>query len=136
LYLIPIVIIFAGIMQVAEQWLIRTKQFSINARVTFLQSIIINGGKAGIGFIHPVASVLVVLTVLGNALRAFMMIFFAKKPNVKMNEFKNNEPKSLKLLAKEFYDFPAYRAPEMFLTTVSHSVPVLMLTAFFGPASA
>src|SRR5699024_10608796 len=37
LYLIPLVIIFAGIVQVLEQWLIRTNQFSINAKVSFLQ---------------------------------------------------------------------------------------------------
>src|SRR5699024_4538293 len=31
---------------------------------------------------------------------------------------------------------PVYRAPEMFLNAISQGLPVLMLTAFFGPASA
>src|SRR5690606_18773622 len=35
LYLIPLVITFAGIMQIIEQWLIRTNQFSINAKASF-----------------------------------------------------------------------------------------------------
>lgn len=135
LYLIPIVIIFAGLMQVSEQWLIRTKQFSINARVTFLQSLIINGGKIGIGFFHPVSSVLVVMTAIGNGLRAGMMIAFAKKSNYEEVRT-NQENKSIKKLAKEYYDFPAFRAPEVFLNAVSNGLPVLMLTAFFGPAAA
>src|SRR5699024_6863338 len=47
LYLIPIVIIFAGIMQVSEQWLIRINQFAINAKANFLQSLVTNGSKVG-----------------------------------------------------------------------------------------
>jgi len=136
LYLIPLVIIFAGVMQVAEQWLIRTKQFSINARVTFLHSLIINGSKVGIGFINPVAAVLVVLSALGNGLRAAMMIMFAKRSSYQMDIELKEERKSLKVLAKEHYDFPLYRAPEVFINAISQGLPVLMLTAFFGPASA
>src|SRR5699024_10434936 len=81
LFLIPLVIIFAGLMQVAEQWLIRTKQFSINARVTVLQSIIINGSKIGFGYIYPVVTILIILNTLADGLRAVMMIFFAKQSN-------------------------------------------------------
>lgn len=136
LYLIPLVIIFAGLMQVSEQWLIRTKQFSINARVTFLHSLIINGSKVGIGFINPIAAVLVVLTALGNGLRAFMMIFFAKRSDYNLKLEDSKKRKSIKDLAKEHYDFPLYRAPEVFLNAISGGLPVLMLTAFFGPASA
>src|SRR5699024_3705581 len=50
LFLIPIVLILAGLMQVSNQWLIRTKQFGINAKATFFQSLISNVGKIGIGF--------------------------------------------------------------------------------------
>lgn len=134
MYLIPLVIIFSGLMQVAEQWLIRTRQFVINARVTVIQSIIINGSKVGIGFITPVASVLVLLSVLANGLKALMMVFFAKRAQVQ-NESKGKR-KSLKRLAKEYYDFPLYRAPEVFLNAISQGFPVLMLTAFFGTTSA
>ena len=136
LYLIPLVIIFAGLMQVTEQWLIRTKQFGINARVTFLQSLILNGSKVGIGFLNPIASVLVVLSAFGDGLKALMMIMFARRANYQVDDKLSDEKKSLKALAKEHYDFPLYRAPEVFLNAVSQGLPVLMLTAFFGPVSA
>lgn len=142
LYLIPLVIIFAGLVQVAEQWLIRTKQFTINAHVTFLQSLIINGSKVGIGFINPVAPVLVVLSAINNGLRAVMMVIFARKSNyiervkLKKEKKEKKEKKGLKELARQYYDFPLYRAPEVFLNAVSQGIPILMLTALFGPASA
>src|SRR5690625_7567843 len=86
LYLIPLVIIFSGLMQVAEQWLIRTKQFTINSRVTVLQSLIMNGSKVGIGFFYSVAAVLVVLSAFGYGLIAAMMIFFAKRSDYQENK--------------------------------------------------
>src|SRR5699024_6557163 len=85
MYLIPFVIFFSGLMQVANQWLIRTKQFTVNARVNFLQSIIVNISKVGIGLIAPLAAVLVFLTAIGNGLRAIMMIIFADKKTYQKN---------------------------------------------------
>lgn len=135
LYLIPIIIIFAGIMQVSEQWLIRTNQFSINAKVNLLQSVIINGGKVGIGVFYPIASVLVVLQAIGNGIRALMMIMFSRSSYNNSN--KNNERTfSIKRLAKQYLDFPLYRAPETFISAITQNLPVLLLTSLFGPASA
>src|SRR5699024_2967087 len=49
---------------------------------------------------------------------------------------KSEKEKNIKRLAREYYDFPLYRAPETFLNAISNSLPILMLAAFFGPASA
>ncbi|MBY7144600.1 oligosaccharide flippase family protein [Virgibacillus sp. NKC19-3] len=137
LYLMPLVIIFAGIMQVCEQWLIRTNQFSINAKASFLQSLVTNGSKAGIGLIYPTATVLVVLQAIGNGIKAFMMIMFARKTDYK-NEMEPQEEEfsSIKELAKKYRDFPTYRSPQVLLGAFSESLPILLLTTFFGPASA
>src|SRR5699024_9646089 len=79
IYLLPLVILFAGSAQVMEQWLIRTKQFSINARVTLYQSLITNLSKVIIGIWYPIASVLIVITATANGIKAFMMSYFSKK---------------------------------------------------------
>lgn len=136
LYLIPIVFIFAGFMQSAKQWLIRTNQFSINAKANFYQSVIINSSKVGIGLFYPAASVLVVLTTMINGIRAFIMIAYSKTFNIFFQRTKSGEKKNIEKTAKKYIDFPLYRAPESLLTGISHGMPVLMLTAFFGPASA
>lgn len=138
LYLIPFVILFSGFLQVTEQWLIRTKQFAITAKVTFIQAIIIQCSKVGIGFIHPVSAVLILLSVGGQLLKPLMMMAFLKKQQKNAEEGINNFSNfaSLKKLASLHKDFPLFRAPQVFINAVSSSLPLLMLTSFFGPAAA
>src|SRR5699024_6153459 len=137
LYLIPFVVILSGLMQSVEQWLIRTKQFAINARATFYQSIFTYGGQAGIGFFYPNPAILVILTAFNNGIKALLMIIFSRKSSYVEDERKlKEENESIKRLAKKYYDFPLYRAPETFINAISQGTPVLMLTVFFGPAAA
>src|SRR5699024_6707922 len=133
---VPIVIIFAGLLQIMEQWLIRTKQFSINARVTIFESLIRNLGKVGVGFFYPHAIVLIVFTAFSNGIKGLLMFFLNKNSIFITKHEKIQDVKNIKKLSKKFYDFPLYRAPEQFLNAASNGLPVLMLTAFFGPASA
>jgi O-antigen/teichoic acid export membrane protein len=136
LILIPIAIFFGGFLQVVEQWLIRMKQFDITAQTAVSQSLFINGVKAGFGFVYPKAVILIFLTTIANGVRAGLMIFFSRNSEnrLSLNILKKSVP--LKKLAREYKDFPLFRAPQVFLYAVSQSVPILMLTSIFGPASA
>src|SRR5699024_7030124 len=137
IYLIPLVIVFAGIMQITEQWIIRTNQFSVNAKSTFLHSMIVNLSKVGMGFFYPLASVLIVIQASAEGVKAFLIVLFAKKSPYQSNETKvNEEPLSLMSLARKHKDFPMYRAPEELFSAISQNLPVLLLTSFFGPATA
>lgn len=137
LYLIPLIIIFSGFMQILEQWLIRMNEFSVNARAFFYQSLLLNSGKTLVGFIYPQASVLVVFTSLNNGVRAFLMALFSRKSsfNLRFSSIIDSK-QNIKRLAKKYYDFPMYRAPQTFLNSISQGLPILMLTVFFGPTSA
>src|SRR5699024_4719797 len=110
LYLIPITIVFAGLMQIIQQWLIRTNQFYITAKVNFLQSVIINGSKVGIGLAYPTAVVLILLQVASNGLKTLMMSLFLKKHDY-TNLNQEEKPLTIKELIKKYKDFPLYRAP-------------------------
>lgn len=137
IYLIPIVILFAGIMQITEQWVIRTNQFSINAKSNFLHSLIANFSKIGIGFFYPFAFVLVVIQAVSQGIRAFLILFFIRRANynsIKGN--KNEKELTMKEIAKKHYDFPVYRAPEELFSAISQNLPILLLASFFGPAAA
>lgn len=136
LFLVPIVIILAALTQSIEQWLIRINQFSISARSIFLQSLIVNGNKVGIGFIYPFASVLIILSTLNHGIKALIMIFLLKKSNHTVDKDLSKEKKSLKEIFREYYDFPIYRAPQELINAFTNNIPTLMLAAFFGPASA
>lgn len=130
--LIPFVIIVSALMQVGEQWLIRTKQFGATSKSVFLQSLIVQGSKAGVGLFHPTAAVLVILTASGNGVKALLMMLFTKRtPRIE-----HAESQPLKELAKKHRDFPTYRAPQVLINGISQNVPVFVLSAVFGPVSA
>ncbi|MFG6114180.1 lipopolysaccharide biosynthesis protein [Halobacillus sp. MO56] len=136
LYLIPLVVLFAGLVQVVEQWLIRKRKFKITAKVTFLQALILQGSKVGMGIFYPFAGVLITITALGNALKSFLMIIMEKSSHYQETNELDEESKTIKELAREYKDFPLYRAPQVFLNAITQGLPILILVTFFGPASA
>lgn len=133
--LIPLSMLFAACVQIAQQWLIRKKQFSITARVAVIQAMFVNSAKAGIGWFHPVAAVLLVLATVGAAFHA-MLLWVGICKSKTLPDRDNQEHTSLKALAKEHRDFPLFRTPQVAINALSQSLPALMLASFFGPASA
>lgn len=136
LVLLPIVIIFSCFLQVTENWLIRTKQYRVTAKVSFFHALILQGSMALGGLLQPVATVLIVFSALSSGLKAGMMNLFAKRSNLKQIKEAKHSHEDLLILAKNFKDFPKYRAPQVFINAISQSLPVLLLASFFGPASA
>lgn len=135
LYLIPFVILFASLLQVIEQWLIRKKQFSTSSKATFLQSLIVNGGKVGVGLFYPFVSVLVFFSAFNQGLKALLLFVFASN-KINLKEIKlDKERGGYRRIFKEYNDFPKYRAPEVFLNAISQNIPVLLLTSLFGHVS-
>ncbi len=138
--LVPLSVLFSAFVQIAQQWLIRKRRFDIRAKVAVQQAFLLNIAKTGVGLIKPVGAVLIVISTLGNVLYSAMLWNGIKKSANLINSIVRTEKEkvqmSLKELAKKYYDFPLYRAPQMFLNAISQSLPVLMLASFFGPTSA
>ncbi len=134
--LLPISMFFAGILQIAEQWLIRKKHFKIIAKVAIYKSLIVGGLQAGIGFIRPIGLVLIIVSILGTILQATMLFIGINKKLAKESVVENKAKKNHQELAKEYRSFPAYRAPQVFINGLSQNFPILMLASFFGPMAA
>lgn len=135
--LIPLNILFESWLQIAQQWLIRKKMFMTTAKVGVAQALLVNSAKAGIGWFSPLAAVLIVLSTFGSALHVVMLFLgtrSADESKTSIQKIKARTP--LIELARRHYDFPLYRAPQMFINALSQNLPVLMLAAFFGPVSA
>lgn len=135
--LIPLKMLFGAWLRVAQQWFIRKKQFAKTAKVEVLQAVIINSSKTFIGFLKPVASVLIIISTLGVGLQVLMLYLSRDRVKAKTDipdQVKESTP--LLQIAKKYYDFPLYRAPVVLLDAVSTGLPILMLSAFFGPISA
>ena len=132
----PLAMLFTGLHQIIEQWIIRKKKFRLSAKVAIAQSLIINFSKTGFGFIYPIATPLIILSTITSLLYATLLALGLKleKENSQPLEQKNRP--SLYALAKKYKDFPIFRAPEVTLNAASQGLPVLMLAAFFGPAAA
>lgn len=134
--LVPLAMFFAGLHQIVEQWVIREKKFRLSAKIAILQSLIINSSKVGFGLIYPIAKPLIIISTLSSLLYAALLGVGLQRENYKSKPPIRNKNLNLFTLAKKFKDFPAFRAPEVTLNAASQSLPVLMLAAFFGPASA
>jgi O-antigen/teichoic acid export membrane protein len=137
IFLIPVAMLFAAFSQIMRQWLIRKKAFGITARVAVLQAVIMNISKTGFGLLNPAAAGLIIITVLGSAIQGCMLAIGAKRIEKDTpDKGIHYSCRRLWSLAKSHYDFPLYRTPQIFINSFSQSLPVLMLAAFFGPASA
>lgn len=136
LLFIPLVMLFVAGVDVMQQWLIRKKQFKVRAKVDIAQAILVNGTKSGIGLFYPIATTLIFITTVGHALHALLLLWGTRTVNSNREIQHYNSNISLGNLAKCHRDFPIYRAPQVFIDGLSQSMPILMLTAFFGPAVA
>lgn len=134
--LIPVIMLLSACLQVAQQWLIRKKEFGITARVSVATTFLVNSTKTVFGLINPVAAVLVVVATLGSALNTILLVIGARKTspiNAKPNPSASTP---FRELAKRHLDFPFFRAPQVFISQISLSLPILLLASFFGPAAA
>lgn len=135
---VPLAMFLSALHQILQQWLIRKKQFKVTAKVAFFQSAIVNSAKVGFGWLNPIAAVLIVIATLAHALQALMLLVGAKATLLSQPSQSSDVEKSASIwqLARKYYDFPVFRAPQVFLNAMSQSLPVLMLLSFFGPAAA
>lgn len=134
IFLIPLGMIFGASLQIAEQWSIRTERFSLMAKAAVAQSFVLNSLKSGVGFFYPTALTLILTTVFGSLLHAGILLVGRCKRKGKVAD--KELPCSILNVARRYCDFPAYRAPQVFINAASQSLPILMLASFFGAASA
>src|SRR5699024_7371029 len=115
LALIPLAMLFTGLHQIIEQWIIRKKKFSLSSKAAIVQSLIINFSKAGFGFIYPIATPLIILSTITSLLYATLLALGLKLEKEKMQPSEPKNRLGLFALAKKYKDFPTFRAPEVTL---------------------
>jgi len=137
IFLVPLVILFTTMLATTQQWLIRTKQFTLTASVAVLQAFIVNAAKAGLGFIQPLASSLIAVSTLGIAGHATMLAIGRRWRGAAREDPAPDAPqKKLVELARIYRDFPLFRAPQELLNALSHGLPLILLAGFYGTAVA
>lgn len=134
IFLIPLGMVFGASLQIAEQWSVRTEQFSLMAKAAVAQSFVLNSLKSGVGLFCPTALTLIFTTVFGSLLHAG--ILWGGRCKRKGKAADKEVSCSILNVARRYCDFPAYRAPQVFINAASQSLPILMLASFFGASSA
>jgi len=136
LMLMPLLIFFTACQKIAMQWLIRTSQFVRKAWVRIFQSLFLNIAKSGVGLINPTAMALVVVSTLGEAIHAIMLIGTPLKSSLSF--FRRPFPPwfctaSILEVAYKHRDFPLYQAPNAVIQNLTRNLPMLLFAGFFGP---
>jgi O-antigen/teichoic acid export membrane protein len=136
IYFIPLFMLFSVFCDVLGQWYIRKGYFKLTAQLNVWQSLAINIAKATVGMIYSTASVLIAINTLSNLFKAGLFLSGLIKGKRTESVVKRVKAQtSLIGLAKKHSDFPLLRAPQIFINTISHSLPVFMLAIFFGPTT-
>jgi O-antigen/teichoic acid export membrane protein len=135
--LIPVVLLFSVWLEIAHYWLTRRNAFARIAKVAIVHSLVINIAKCGFGIFYPFAAVLVGLQTLGTAAHALMLSTIGPVAARRRSAAANvATPPDLRSIARNYSDFPIYRAPQNFINSASQNLPILMLASWFSPAVA
>jgi O-antigen/teichoic acid export membrane protein len=130
LALLVLATIVAGLNQSCQAWCVRVKAFKHTSASQAVRSISSNGAQIGLGYVRGGAGALIVASVLGdllaslNLVRVLLPDLFSLKGAIRWDR--------MKLLAKEYRDFPMYSASQNVLNALSSGLPVLLLAHFYG----
>lgn len=136
--LIPLFVFFGVCAIIVDQWLTRKEQFRKITKIMVINTSMVQAAKIGVGLHCPTALFLVYIATFGRVLHAtslsWSLFSWSKK---RFNSIKNANWFSISFvnkMAKKYYDFPLYKAPQSFVGNISGKLPILLLTGFFGPA--
>ncbi|MEQ9090351.1 MAG: oligosaccharide flippase family protein [Balneola sp.] len=129
IYLSVISIWSIGFFNLFKSLLNRFESYKSIAYSTVSKSITSTSSQLGLGLLNFGFKGLVFGRVIGDAFSFFTSYFFLKKES----RFTSNleEPKTLKMIALEYQEFPKVTALHTFFNTVSASFPILILASFF-----
>ncbi|WP_194756849.1 lipopolysaccharide biosynthesis protein [Aliidiomarina indica] len=136
IWLLPLAMVLSVLLATTTQWVVRKKLFSLKAKVAVAHAVLQNGLKISLGLIAPVFSMLITVATFGYAINAILFYFGIRRSKKGAVSNSDSPQNSQIVLAKDYNDFALYRTPQLIISAVGQGMPVLMLTALFGPAAA
>lgn len=130
-YMIPVGIFLAGIYSIFFQWALRKKQFKGITKTKISQGIAQNVVTVGAGMAHVGAIGLIAGRVVGQSAGITTLVRSFLKESSHL--IKKVNMKEILWCAKRFKDFPLYGAPGQILNIAGIQLPVLLITALYGP---
>jgi O-antigen/teichoic acid export membrane protein len=135
LLLLPLYVFFNGANRMLIGWSVRRKQYKQNAISQVVRSVTVNGVQIAAAPLYATGGMLTTGAVLGEVGSCINLGYAFWKNETRF--FKRCFSTTwMKNLAKAYYDFPAYSAPQNLLNAISQGLPVLLLGHYFGVAAA
>lgn len=130
LALLVFTIMVAGFNVSLQSWCIRVKAFKQTSSSQVIRSLSSNSMQVGFGFFKAGPVGLIVSSVLSDLFASINLLY------VFLSDFKTSAHNiswhRIKMLAKEYRDFPVYAASSNIINSLSMGLPVLLLTNYFG----
>ncbi|WP_448563818.1 lipopolysaccharide biosynthesis protein [Thalassotalea ganghwensis] len=128
-------VIMSTILTICSQWVIRHRLFTLSAQVMIAQALIVNGLKIFFGLFIPFGKTLIMLSLLGMFVHSALLFIWVKIKAKKRHRLRLGWGLDTNT-AKEYKNFPLYRAPQGLLANVNQNLPVLLIMTLFGPIPA
>ncbi len=127
-------LITAGVNSSFQAWAIRSKEFRRTSASQVIRSVGSSGSRIIFGIFKSGSAGLIISNLLANAMASLNLI------KLVVSDFnfyrKDISFIKIKLLAKEYIDFPLYSASQNFINAISSGLPVLLITKFYGLSAA
>lgn len=140
LWLVPIAVFLLAVTETLEQWSIRNKRFKNVAIAVVSRSCFMGITRTGAGLLSPTAKILIVLALVAQIIQICVLYLTARRDMVCVRKSRKSmgrrQRMELYTIARKYRDFPRYRAPQVFLNTISRATPLLLLASVFGPGVA
>lgn len=129
-FLIPFSILFFGLYQAINFWLIRNKRFKIISVAKVTEAVIAFGVTATLGFLLAHKFGIIIGYVSGQfVVLLYVLASFLKSD---LSEFKTLSVSRMRHNAKIFIDFPRYNLLQVFVDMLQKYGSVFIIERFFG----
>ncbi|MBC7364166.1 MAG: oligosaccharide flippase family protein [Candidatus Aminicenantes bacterium] len=134
LILFVLALLITGINNASQSWAVRSKAFKRTSASQIFRSIGSGSSRVLFGVFKTGAIGLIISNVLANIIASINLIQVVIPDLISLrNHISLNK---IKLLAKEYIDFPLYSASQNFINAISSGLPVLLISKFYGLAAA
>ena len=129
-YLLPVLVFGLGLWNILNYWYIRKSAFTRVSGYQITQSVFSAVSKIGFGTLGWLRGGLIFATVLSPLFSLLLSIGFAWKQYLR--ELLTFDRQKIRLVAKEFANFPKFNLLHSLVNMVGLSLPVWVLTPHFG----
>lgn len=136
--LTPIGAFLLAVVQSFEQWSIRNKQFKTIAIAGISKAGFMGLSRTSAGVFIPSVKILIILTLVAQIVQITILYLIAKRDIKGVGKLRSSSKHKAAQygVAYKYRDFPRYRAPQAFINSISHAMPLLVLASIFDPALA